>query len=249
MPIYVITDVIFIPTTSQDEARNAIRQGKQGYGAEKGGLEVIHSDSELSEDEPEENLHSNQHDDNTSVGTIESSPDTAQATGVSGKDEQKTTTIAEDVIGKKGQYGMFADRWFSKKGWTAERRKSQGMSPDAVKSNPRASSELDAGGGVEPDSRILPDRPASKTVTNTLLPKLLRTTRLLFQSRSFFYAFDLDITRRLEKSKPRANEVALCNLVDPLVGWTNTRAMMQADKRAVLLEPSLNDTFGRCGTS
>lgn len=51
-----------------------------------------------------------------------SSTDTAGPGGSS-------STVGEDVIGRKGLYGRFAEKWFSKRGWTEERRKSEGLSP------------------------------------------------------------------------------------------------------------------------
>jgi len=39
-----------------------------------------------------------------------------------------SSSIAEDVIGKKGVYGRFAERWFSKRGWQVDRNRLQGLS-------------------------------------------------------------------------------------------------------------------------
>ena len=55
--------------------------------------------------------------------------------------------------------------------------------------------------------------------TNALLPKLLRTTRMLLSSRSFFYSYDLDITRRLGGEIMRNPEMPLSKSVDPLVSF------------------------------
>ena len=55
--------------------------------------------------------------------------------------------------------------------------------------------------------------------TNALLPKLLRTTRMLLSSRSFFYSYDLDITRRLGGEIMRNPEIPLSKSVDPLVSF------------------------------
>ncbi len=53
--------------------------------------------------------------------------------------------------------------------------------------------------------------------TNALVPKLLRTTRMLLSSRSFFYSYDLDITRRLGGEIVKNPELPLSKSVDPLV--------------------------------
>ena len=217
-PIYAITDVAFIPTTSQSEARNAIQRTKEQLGGGKGTLETLHSESELSDGDDEGETHVHHHDDNASVEMDDSPTSTGHLQHESGSNGDKKTTVAEDVMGRKGQYGMFAERWFSKKGWTAERRKSQGMSPDAVRPALIPSDETNAPKKSETSLQPPALNSAAETnVTSTLLPKLLRTTRLLFQSRSFFYAFDLDLSQRLENVKPRAGDLPLYKSADPLV--------------------------------
>ena len=54
---------------------------------------------------------------------------------------------------------------------------------------------------------------------NALVPKLLRTTRMLLSSRSFFYSYDLDITRRLGGEIMKNPEIPLSKSVDPLVSF------------------------------
>lgn len=55
---------------------------------------------------------------------------------------------------------------------------------------------------------------------NALVPKLLRTTRMLLSSRSFFYSYDLDITRRLGGEIIKNPEIPLSKSVDPLVSFS-----------------------------
>lgn len=40
--------------------------------------------------------------------------------------ERTTSNVAQDVLTRKGQYGRFAERWFSRKGWSTEKRRAQG---------------------------------------------------------------------------------------------------------------------------
>lgn len=47
-----------------------------------------------------------------------------------GHHNRTLSSIGEDVIGKKGVYGRFAEKWFSKRGWTEDRRRAEGLSPD-----------------------------------------------------------------------------------------------------------------------
>ena len=146
-----------------------------------------------------------------------------------------SSNVAQDVIEKKGQYGRFAERWFSRKGWTAERRRAQGMS---VHDEPRLS-DLGAASAGQREQRPVSDISIEKVEGNegaavaeqrvratnpkkaksayTLLPKLLRTTKLLLSSKSFFFSYELDITRRLGTKAATATDVPLHKAVDPLV--------------------------------
>ncbi len=82
-----------------------------------------------------------------------------------------------------------------------------GQAPDPI---PKAEATQKLGKSAESDN-------TSTSVANTLLPKLLRTTRLLLGSRSFFFSYDLDITRRLGNQGSRTSELPLYKSVDPLV--------------------------------
>ncbi len=56
--------------------------------------------------------------------------------------------------------------------------------------------------------------------TYSLLPKLLRTTRILLASKSFFFSYEYDITRRLGSQgnqSMKGSELPLYKTVDPLV--------------------------------
>jgi hypothetical protein len=53
--------------------------------------------------------------------------------------------------------------------------------------------------------------------TVALLPKLLRTTKLYFASKSFFFSYEYDLSRRLDKQLPLASSQPLFQQFDPLV--------------------------------
>ena len=154
--------------------------------------------------------------------------------------DRSTGNVVEDVIGKKGQYGRFAERWFSRNGWTAEKRRAQGMS--TADEEPRSASTQDALQNPDPTNDAAatlvdlnssgqttkrdeekqrnespPPDNQTANVVNTLLPKLLRTTRMLLGSRSFFFSYDLDITRRMGNQNTKSSELPLHKSVDPLV--------------------------------
>ena len=153
------------------------------------------------------------------------------------------SSVAEDVIGRRGQYGRFAERWFSRKGWGTERRRAQGMSTEELeKTNPKAISRknnetADQGSpsnlNVPIDSaKLAPDveqgagrddenKPSDSLITdnigNTLLPKLLRTTKMVLASGNFFFSYDYDITRRFGSQGGYNTDIPLHRAVDPLV--------------------------------
>ena len=239
--IYVITDVTLIPLSSQSEARHAINQAKETL-KKSSQHQTLSPESETSDDdENHDEAFQSDHDDQASPGSSGSSalvdPSASRPFGLA----RNTSSVAEDVIGRKGSYGRFAERWFWKMGWTAEKQKAQGMSVDGVE-RPRTSSGqatslydppskpssrattldntsssnrnsgLETLGQAGKDDRL--GTQAAK-VTNTLLPKLLRTTRMLLGSRNFFFSYELDITRRLGTNDKKG--LPLHKSVDPLV--------------------------------
>lgn len=104
------------------------------------------------------------------------------------------SSVAEDVIRRRGSYGRFAQRWFSRSGWTTDQRRTMGMSNSPTSTPPLAQSAsptpvVNLAALQETDENHL--IPAS-----ALLPKLLRTIQVWFgSSRSFYFSYDLDITR------------------------------------------------------
>ena len=240
-PIYVITDVTLIPLSSQSEARQAISQAKESL-KKFSQHQTLCPESETSDDdENHDEAFQTDHDDQASPVSSDSSalvdPSASRRFGLA----RNTSSVAEDVIGRKGLYGRFAERWFWKMGWTTEKQKAQGMSVDGVE-RPRTSSgqatNLDdpqskpssaattlddtsssnRKSGPETLSQVGEDdrlgTQAAK-VTNTLLPKLLRTTRMLLGSRNFFFSYEIDITRRLGTNDKKG--LPLHKSVDPLV--------------------------------
>lgn len=242
-PIYVITDVTLVPLSSQSEAKKTIDQAKDSL-SKSGQHGAPSPDSDISdEDGTHVEAGRYEHDDQAlpvrSGSPLKEDPSAARPLDPA----RSTSSVAEDVIGKKGQYGRFAERWFSKKGWTTEKQRAQGMSVDGAE-KPRTSSGQEMGLN-EPHSKIplagpkldgsessertsdldkskraeevdMPANPAVN-VTNALLPKLLRTTRMLLGSRSFFFSYELDITRRLSTKDSKGSEIPLHKSVDPLV--------------------------------
>jgi hypothetical protein len=214
-PIYVITGVAITPLSSQAEASRAISQTRDSLrqSTKEGGVDRYSSD-----EESDYSIHQGGTD--SSVEGEENAPPDLQ-----GKGHKRTqSTVAEDVISRKGLYGRFAESWFSKKGWDASRRRSQGMSPDASVVLPPPdgsppSDQLDASKDEEPSrtpSRRLSVLDAEE-LTSSLIPKLLRTTKMLLTSSSFFFSYEYDITRRMGTQSPNKSNLPLHRIVDPMV--------------------------------
>ncbi|KAI4193495.1 MAG: hypothetical protein LQ348_002857 [Seirophora lacunosa] len=236
-PVYVITSIALIPLSSQSEAQQAIEKTNKetkGSSSRQTSDEKIDYDSSADEG----SYHSDgQITDDSHRGSKSLSPpyETARR-----KSQEDIDSVAQDVIHKRGQYGRFAERWFSTKGWTTERRRVQGMSADDVgkqetdQTRERRSSAQVGDGYQGPSGgpgqaaaavanpapkNILGEAPPQKDVGSTLLPKLLQTTKILFASRSFFFSYDFDITRRLGDRKTKAPNLSLHQTVDPLFFW------------------------------
>lgn len=169
-------------------------------------------------------------------------------------------SIGEDVIGRKGVYGRLAERWFSKRGWTADHRRAEGMSSDEGGDTTAVNASLPEEGV---DTRSLDSKPApnapggdgvgeiaeevvKEDVAHNLMPKLLNTTRLLLGSRSLFFSYDWDITRAWSTRRHSADSsLPLHKLVDPLVFFLSDILIINIDKiqvhfltfMTVLLEP------------
>lgn len=154
----------------------------------------------------------------------------------------KATTVVADVIKNKGQYGRFAQRWFSKGGWKSDGIRKQGMSEtdltltpeqkkqaedslpdnakDQVESTP-AEQKSEPAPEPQPTSAVesTPIAPKDTTLTN-LIPRILKTTNLYFTSRSFYFSYDYDLSRSLSRQESTSASVPLYKRFDPLVSMS-----------------------------
>ncbi|KAL8664046.1 MAG: hypothetical protein Q9202_003338 [Teloschistes flavicans] len=235
-PVYVITSVALIPLSSQSEATKAIEQTKRDIQAQCSDQtldDVI--DGDISGDDGSNYSDGHITDESSKPAQALSLPHSSSRR----RSHEASASVAQDVIGRKGQYGRFAERWFSRKGWTFERRRVQGMSADELgrpegahpggisnllQAEHNSYTILGEGEGEELPVDEVPHHaeeflPSRTDVTSNLLTRLLRMTRMLFASRSFFYSYDYDITRRLEDQRARDAEVPLYRSVDPMFFW------------------------------
>jgi hypothetical protein len=235
-PVYKITDVALIPLSSQADADKAIasaREHAQRYNkGQAGGGDETDSDDE--DDAP--SVTDSLIDEGTTTSNEVTDPVTGQKSPA-----PRDTTVASDVIQRKGVYGRFADKWFSRKGWSADSRRTQGLSspengsgkaPKDVESIP--SEDQQAVGPTPTADGSLPNREkdAPETVspedipkalqgqkdatTVALLPKILQTTRMYFSSGNFFYSYDYDLSHSVGIARPNSG-LPLFKQFDPLV--------------------------------
>ena len=229
-PVYSISEVALIPLSSQEDAEKAIIRARSS--------QQRHSQSK------EDQLTDTSDEENITLPDDSSAPDpdfTMEKSRI-GEAKDKATTVAQDVIAKRGVYGRFTDRWFSQKGWTAEQRRKQGLSREE---------DLQRIRGGTKDPAAIPDEsesqnqvaPSEETDTNTspnedqlapaevahvvepsrgseiaLLPKILTTTKIFFGSKNFFFSHDYDLSRSSSHQPEPYTSQPIHKTFDPLVG-------------------------------
>ncbi|TVY21650.1 Phosphatidylinositide phosphatase [Lachnellula arida] len=207
-PIFCITEVAITPLASRAEAAASITHTQtslQGKVADNHGTDE--SDSEADEGEISAAVGDDVDDEELHPAVVESTP----------AEHKRTSSVAEDVISRKGGYGRFAKKWFSKKGWTADQRRNLGMTAANSDDDDSSASPVPAVENVVSPS---PRDSKPKDSAASLLPKLLRTTQILFgSSRSFYYSYDYDITRSFLNRRATNSEIPLHTQVDPLYFW------------------------------
>lgn len=208
-PIYIIKDIALLPLSSQADADQAIIQTREGLEKAKTSQE-----SDRGSSASEENGYESFDDRSVGDPSESQTPADAQTTG----GNESTTSVVQDVIKRKGQYGRFASQWFSRRGWGLEKKHTEAMSPELVaetdhedqKPQPEAAKST-----LEDDTPPMTSEtlhhnnangeaaPAQKPPHEAaieMLPKILRTLKLLFISRSFYYSYDFNISKRFGSS-------------------------------------------------
>lgn len=240
-PVYVVTEVALTPCSSQQEATEAIDQ----TAAHIRQASLVGGDGAASE--------SGDSEDEASPHAPEDIEDDVDDTAAFKKGHKSATSVASDVMKQKGGYGRFAQRWFSKGGWLEDQKRIMGLSKSAGSSESTKDDNNNAGGGV-PSAKDPVDGPADAVKTAaqgavggaaSLLPKLLRTSQILFgASRSFFFSYDYDVTHSLAHqdrdqnlSASASGESPLHAKVDPVFWWNRhlQRMFVEAGADAIVL--------------
>ncbi|KAH8893431.1 hypothetical protein GQ53DRAFT_718170 [Thozetella sp. PMI_491] len=209
LPIYVVTEVALTPCSSQSEASKAI----------------IQTVATLSRRDPDAIAEDTSDEDDVSPaasGSDEVGDDGHDAAGnpawstAASPNNSARSSIAEDVISRRGSYGRFAQRWFSRSGWAMGQKRMMGLSAD--QGRPQAAGGTPQGSTRQP---VVLDDSAANDAAASLLPRLLRTAQILFgSSRSFYFSYDYDITRSMLNPRiPATSLTPLYNHVEPRYFW------------------------------
>lgn len=201
-PIFVITDIALIPLSSRHEADQAISAVHTANLAIAGSDDFDYSDSE--DEKQDEHV------------TDLPPPTPLEDEGLFQQRNASNTSIAEDVARRKAPYGKFASEWFSKKVWGPAKTQDQQSKSSSEESNlsrddsntptmtTEVASDVNETNSETPKEtaekqEIEPKTTAVPTYSSTmsLLPKILRSVKMILSSHSYYFSYDIDLTRRL----------------------------------------------------
>ena len=208
-----MTDIALLPLGSQHEADEAIKDAADSS-------ETASDDSDTSVGDAE-----NEHSDQAKAAQLADTP--SDETGPYQGKNASSTSVAEDVATRNVSFGKFASQWLSRQKWPASR--SSAGPPDTESSESKPASKDDdlledlavaennkrTDTHDDPKARGTPQGPKYSTTTK-LLPRILRTTKMIFTSGSYFFSYDIDLTKRVQDLSPSGQPLNHKNL-DPLV--------------------------------
>jgi len=224
----VIKDIAILPISSQAEAEKAITQTQAELQKVKRPKE---DDEAVSTSEESEN----ESFDESSVADPSEPQTPARETLHKAAQSENTTNVVQDVIQRKG-YGRFASQWFSRRGWGVGNKRAGESSTDQAaaaergveKSQPRAAEStsendsppvvLEAPQHENAEADAASPQISSNEAAGQMLPKILRTAKLLFISQSFYFSYDFNITKRFGSSSTDSLKTVSPEGFEPLVG-------------------------------
>ncbi|KAI1081137.1 SacI homology domain-containing protein [Whalleya microplaca] len=217
-PVYVVTDVAFTPCTSQSEAETAIAHTAVHLRRASAERQLVDESDDTESSEVEAPSVADGGDDDPGAQSDPGSRDERDSTGGG-----RRSSIAEDVIKRRGSYGRFAQRWFSNKGWMMDQKRNLGLS--GVGAGSAVTGDATAGGKTDQElSKTVKeekvDPPPAPKAGESLIPKLLRFAHIWFgESRSFFFSYDTDLTRSVSRRAPATTNLPLYKTADPTFFW------------------------------
>jgi len=241
-PIYVVSDVALIPLSSRTAAAQAISQAKKTSKAgKKPSAETGDTDDE---DDAASATTLTEVEDHESPAHSPAEPPGTPELQTPLSPRKKGTSVVTNVIQNRGNYGRFAERWFSKSGWRASASRKQTMSDeedDLTREQKRQGLEAlpeEQGEGEAPLVGVEADKAAtdkgqteeaateespkppnlpSQDVLQSLAPKILRTIKLFFAANSFFFSYDYDISHTISEQDSSSSTLPLFKRFEPLV--------------------------------
>lgn len=247
-PVYVVTDVALTPCTSRNEAESAVANTATKLRRASAERIIDDSDSESEIDAP---LNSGG-DDAEDPGAL--SDRETPGDGLAARPgNQRRSSIAEDVIKRRGSYGRFAQRWFSRTGWVLDQKRNPGINTiEANQAGDSAGNTKKGDTDKELSDKVVKEKvdpPPAPSAGETMMPKLLRFAHIwLGTSRSFFFSYDLDITRSLAGQSAIAATVTLPlhQTADPTFFWNqNLLKPFHGTGDASLLLPLMQGFVGQ----
>ena len=219
-PIYVVSEVALTPCTSFKDAGEAVATTAEHL-KRKPTDKSTEDDSDSDDDTEAPSV----------VGIDDVGDESPEAdSGATTQQQQQPqpqskgkSSIAQDVISRRGSYGRFAQRWFSKSGWMQDQKRMLGLSKEAVVDDVEGENKTDTASATSSDAPAARKINTEDSAVVNLLPKLLRSTQILFgSSRSFFFSYDYDVTRSLvNQHKVTLPDPPLHRHVDPLYFWNH----------------------------
>lgn len=189
-PIYLVEDVAVLPLSSQHDAEDALKSATK-----TDGLDSDDSDNSDSEAESQSTRHE-------ASATLSTTPgdDVPKSQGKNAS----STSIAEIVATRNVSFGRFASQWFSR-----QKPTDSGTSVNTPKNEPLTPKPAEKGDAIVEDveqavkaKEAGSDSPNPSNITyaatRSLLPRILRTIKMVFTSQSYFYSYDFDLTKRIQ---------------------------------------------------
>jgi hypothetical protein len=243
-PVFVITGVAFTPLTSQVDATKAITEA---VAAQKKGESIEHDT-----DSPDESDVEPVHEPQPPGDPIDSSPTHDEGRPLQEK-SSSGTSIVQDVIINRAQYGKVASQWFSRKAWTQGRQHPTTPPANEQQKSPRT---VAVGGDQDPkpvddsskkEAGDVPGKPSQEAAV-ALIPKILNSTKLILTSRSFFFSYDMDITHRMgSRTLDQLNyNSTIRSVPDPKYFWNkNLATEFTASAKEPFLLPIMQGFVGQ----
>lgn len=209
-PIYLIEDITVLPLSSQHDAEQAIRLATR-----PGDSDSNYSDDSGSDAEEENSVRD---------ASVELSTTPGNDIRPLQEKNASSTSIAEIVATRNVSFGRFASQWFSRQKAPPSTGANAGTVDNVTTPMPAEKGDTIVE-DIENAERAKDVSPATSQVSSTdyvatqnLLPRILKTVKMVFTSQSYFFSYEFDLTKRFQDLDPgdqklnlqRMNSVVSC---------------------------------------